>query len=155
MNQITWQGKLRQMRGELKREWGKFTHNDRRRFEGELDRMLGQMQQQYGYTRERALNELERYWQDYAKVGQAAVAATLGLQRRKSHARKLPWFGLIVGIVTVLFVVTKLRRPNHSAPARTSSQKKRDEAIRQERERDRVDEQSWESFPASDPPASW
>lgn len=59
MNQITWQGKLRQLRGEFKREVGKLTHNDRQRIEGELDRMLGQMQQKYGYTRERAWQELE------------------------------------------------------------------------------------------------
>lgn len=156
MNQIAWQGKLRQMRGEFKREWGKFTGNDRRRYEGELDRILGQMQQQYGYTRERAWNELEHYWQDYAKVGQAAVNATLkGFQRRKSPTHQIPWAGLVIGMLAFLFVIAKLRWPTQAAPELTPTEKKRKESIRQEKERDLVDEQSWESFPASDPPASW
>ena len=42
-----------------------------------------------------------------------------------------------------------------SAPVLTAEEKKRKESIRREKERDKVDEQSWESFPASDPPASW
>lgn len=156
MNQITWQGKLRQLRGELKREWGKFTGNDRRRFEGEFDRILGQMQQQYGYTREHAWHELERHWHDYAKVGQAAVNATINrFPQRKARTRQFPWVGLVLGTLAVLFVGTKLLAPTLTTPVLSPSEKKRKESIRQEKERDLVDEQSWESFPASDPPASW
>jgi len=156
MNQITWQGRLRQLRGEFKREWGKFTNNDRQRFEGELDRFLGQMQQRYGYTREHAWNELDRYWRGYGKAGQAAVNATLrGFQGRKSSERRIPWFALVGGALLFLTIISRLRQPAATPQRRSSSEKKRQEALRQESERDLVDEQSWESFPASDPPATW
>jgi len=155
MNQSTWQGKLRQLRGEFKREWGKFSHNDRQRLEGELDRMLGQLQQQYGYTRERAWSELERYWQDYGKTTKAAVDSALGRKKKSaSLMRRIPWVTVmvVVGLVVVIMQKPWVQR---SAPALTAEEKKRKESIRREKERDRVDEQSWESFPASDPPASW
>ncbi|MEZ4732789.1 MAG: CsbD family protein [Caldilineaceae bacterium] len=156
MNQITWQGKLRQLRGEFKREWGKFTNNDRQRFEGELDRFLGQVQQRYGYTSERAWNELDRYWRGYGKAGQAAVNATLkGFQGQKSSERRIPWFALAGGALVLWTIISQLRQPAAPSPGHSTSEQKRQESLRQERERDLVDEQSWESFPASDPPASW
>jgi len=155
MNQSTWQGKLRQIRGEVKREWGKFTHNDRSRIEGEFDRLLGQMQQQYGYTRERALNELERYWQDYGKPVQEAVGDKLGIPKRKPLASRIPWLGVAIAVLGVVAYLAKLQLDRQAALAVTPYEKKRKESIRQENERDLVDEQSWESFPASDPPASW
>lgn len=155
MNQSTWQGKLRQWRGEVKREWGKFNHNDRQRLEGELDRILGQLQQQYGYTRERAWNEVERYWQDYGKTTKAAVNAALGRKKKsKSFVRRVPWITLLF-VVGLAIVLMQKRWSQQSVPALTAEEKKRKESIRREKERDRVDEQSWESFPASDPPASW
>lgn len=154
MNQITWQGKIRQLRGEFKREWGKFTHNDRRRIEGEFDRMVGQMQQNYGYSRERALHELEHYWQAYGKPMQSAVQGSLH-KDKKAAARSMPWVTLAIGLLGLLLVVTQLRKINQPKPELSHDEKKRQESIRQEKERDYVDEQSWESFPASDPPASW
>jgi uncharacterized protein YjbJ (UPF0337 family) len=161
MNQITWQGKLRQLRGEFKREVGKLTHNDRQRIEGELDRMLGQMQQKYGYTRERAWQELERYWRDYGQLTQAAISATVGVGKKpKPLLRRIPWVTVAFALIAFVVVVAQLRWPGHTvaelrSPALSPTEKKRKESIRQEKERDLVDEQSWESFPASDPPASW
>lgn len=154
MNQITWQGKLRQLRGEFKREWGKFTQNDRRRIEGEFDRIIGQMQQNYGYSRERAWHELERYWQDYGKPMRSAVQRTWRRNRQRK-AQSIPWTTLAIGLIGFLLVVAQLRRSERAKPALSPEEQKRQESIRQEKERDYVDEQSWESFPASDPPASW
>ncbi len=155
MNQIAWQGKIRQLRGEAKREWGKFTNNDRRRFEGEFDRMLGQMQQQYGYSRERALSEMERYWQEYGKPAQEAVSDKLGIPKRKSLASRVPWLAFALAVLGVVAYFAKMQWDSQAAQNLPPAERKRKEAIRQEKERDPVDERSWESFPASDPPASW
>lgn len=155
MNQIMWQGKVRQWRGEVKRELGKFTNNDRQRVEGELDRLVGQMQQKYGYTRERAWNELEHYWQNYSKPIQSAMNATLNRGKKPQPLyRRVPWLTFAFAVVALIVWVAQLRWPQVASEL-SAEEKRRKESIRQERERDLVDEQSWESFPASDPPASW
>ena len=169
MNQITWQGKLRQLRGEFKREWGKFTHNERQRMEGEFDRIIGQMQQQYGYTSQRAWNELSRYWQAYGKPMRAVVGGNLSRRKQQNGllqriGQQIPWLALAFGLLGFILIVAQLRTPqggnNGQAIRRTTPRTKqgreaRQEANRQESVRDTVDEQSWQSFPASDPPASW
>lgn len=169
MNQITWQGKLRQLRGEFKRELGKFTHNDRQRIEGEFDRIISQMQQQYGYTSQRAWNELTHYWQAYSKPMRAVVNRKLGGRKQPTGlvqriGQQVPWIALAFGLIGFLLIVAQLRTPayrnNGQAAERTplksrQGREKRQEATRQETVQDAVDEQSWQSFPASDPPASW
>jgi uncharacterized protein YjbJ (UPF0337 family) len=174
MNQITWQGKLRQLRGDFKREWGKFTHNDRQRIEGELDRIIGQMQQQYGYTSQRAWNELARYWQAYSKPVRAVVNSKWGRRKQQNGllqriGQQVPWLALAFGLLGFILIVAQLRTSqegnnqegNNGQPTRATTpnanrgREARQEAKRQESVQDTVDEQSWQSFPASDPPASW
>jgi len=169
MNQISWQGKLRQLRGEFKREWGKFTHNDRQRLEGEFDRIIGQMQQQYGYSTQRAWNELTHHWKTYAKPMQRALNPKLARRKQQSSlvqriVQQVSWLALAFGLLGFLLIVAQLRNPQSQkqgqATERTKvngkpGREKRQEAFRQETVQDAVDEQSWQSFPASDPPASW
>ena len=165
MNQITWQGKLRQLRGEVKRELGKFTQNDRQRIEGEFDRIIGQMQQRYGYTSQRAWHELTRQWHDYGRPLRAALKFDGRRQRQTLPQRigqQIPWVALAFGLIGFILVVAQLRdtrlSTQQSAKPLTSTggrREKRQEAMRQETVQDAVDEQSWQSFPASDPPASW
>lgn len=169
MNQMTWQGKLRQLRGEFKREWGKFTHNDRQRIEGEFDRIVGQMQQQYGYTSQRAWNELARYWQTYSKPVRAVVGHKLGRGKQPTSlvqriGQQVPWIALAFGLIGFVLILAQLRTPQsrNNGPAMGQTplksregREKRQEAARQEVVEDTVDEKSWQSFPASDPPASW
>lgn len=165
MNQMTWQGKLRQLRGEWKREWGKFTHNDRQRMEGEFDRIIGQMQEQYGYTSQRAWHELARHWQAYNQSVRTVVGHRLGGRKQRSGmlqrvVQQVSWLALAFGVIGFVLIVAQWRTPQvHNNGQVTSkgrqSREKRQEAKRQESVQDAVDEQSWQSFPASDPPASW
>ena len=59
MNKTTVQGKLHEMRGEIKRRWGKLTDNDLDQIEGDAQKLLGKLQQHYGYAKERAQHELD------------------------------------------------------------------------------------------------
>jgi uncharacterized protein YjbJ (UPF0337 family) len=65
MNTDTFEGRWRQMRGELRSWWGKLSDNDFEKIAGRKDRLIGTLQEKYGYTREAAQQEVERRFRDY------------------------------------------------------------------------------------------
>jgi uncharacterized protein YjbJ (UPF0337 family) len=48
MNADTFKGKWSQFKGELKRQWGKFTDDDLMQIEGNYDKFKGKVQERYG-----------------------------------------------------------------------------------------------------------
>lgn len=54
-------GKWKQLRGEIRKQWGKLTDDDLDTVEGETERLVGVLQERYGYTRQRAEEELGRF----------------------------------------------------------------------------------------------
>jgi uncharacterized protein YjbJ (UPF0337 family) len=75
MNQDILSGKWKQMRGELKTWWGKLTDDDFERIGGQKDKLIGLLQERYGYTREQAEQEVERRLQEYDDKTDGAVAS--------------------------------------------------------------------------------
>src|SRR5919108_1134963 len=65
MNIDVFEGRWRQMRGELRSWWGRLSDNDLERIEGKKDRLIGMLQEKYGYTREAAQQEMDRRFRDY------------------------------------------------------------------------------------------
>ncbi len=65
MNTDVFEGKWKQIRGEAKAWWGKLTDDDLDRAAGKLEVLTGLLQEKYGYTRERAANEIEKRVTDY------------------------------------------------------------------------------------------
>jgi len=60
MNKDVLEGKWKQIRGEAKSWWGKLTDDDLDRAAGKLDVLAGLLQERYGYTRERAADEIDK-----------------------------------------------------------------------------------------------
>lgn len=60
MNRDVLEGKWKQIRGEAKSWWGKLTDDDLDRAAGKFDALSGLLQEKYGYTRERAADEIDR-----------------------------------------------------------------------------------------------
>lgn len=81
MNKTILRGKWRQMRGNLKTEWGRLTDNDRRQLDGKFDQMVGLVQERYGYTQSHAAKLLTRYLAAYGKRSgkRASTAPTMWL----------------------------------------------------------------------------
>ena len=75
MNQDILAGKWKQMRGELRTWWGKLTDDDFERIGGQKDKLIGLLQERYGYTREQAEQEVERRLQEYDDKTDGAVAS--------------------------------------------------------------------------------
>lgn len=65
MNQDTFQGRWKQLKGNVKQQWGKLTDNDIARIEGDYDEFVGLLQERYGYDRERAEREVDEFARTY------------------------------------------------------------------------------------------
>jgi len=60
MNTDIFGGKWKQMRGQAKIWWGKLTDDDLEQVDGKLDKLIGLLQEKYGYTREQAEQEIAK-----------------------------------------------------------------------------------------------
>jgi uncharacterized protein YjbJ (UPF0337 family) len=60
MNKDIVEGKWKQVRGEAKAWWGKLTDDDLDRAAGKFEVLAGMLQEKYGYTRERAEEEIDK-----------------------------------------------------------------------------------------------
>jgi len=65
MNKDVLEGKWKQIRGEAKAWWGKLTDDDLDRAAGKFDVLAGVLQEKYGYTRERAVEEIDKRVTEY------------------------------------------------------------------------------------------
>ncbi len=63
MNDDILKGKWNQLKGQVKRQWGKLTDDDLNMIEGTHDEILGLMQERYGWERNRAETE----WSDFIR----------------------------------------------------------------------------------------
>jgi len=69
MNDDTFAGQWKQMRGTLKSWWGNLSDDDFEKIGGQKDKLIGVVQEKYGYSLEQARNEIERRFKEYAGPG--------------------------------------------------------------------------------------
>jgi len=65
MNQDTFEGKWKQLRGEAHIWWGKLTDDDLQVVGGQMEKLVGVIQMRYGYTRAAAEAEVSQRFADY------------------------------------------------------------------------------------------
>ena len=61
MNEDILKGKWRQIKGEVKSRWGKLTDDDMDRVEGDAEKLIGKVQERYGYQRDEAKREVDDF----------------------------------------------------------------------------------------------
>ncbi len=59
MNQDIMQGQWKQMRGKVHEWWGKLTDDDLDQINGQREQLVGKLQERYGWTRDRAMREVD------------------------------------------------------------------------------------------------
>jgi uncharacterized protein YjbJ (UPF0337 family) len=64
MNKDIFEGKWKEMRGQIREWWGELTDDDLDQANGNAEQIVGLLQQKYGYTRERAEEEFNRRIKD-------------------------------------------------------------------------------------------
>jgi len=67
MNADVLAGKWKQVQGEVKKQWGKLTDDDLAIVEGQKDKLVGLVQERYGYAREKAQHEVDEFFQKYSE----------------------------------------------------------------------------------------
>lgn len=72
MNRDTLEGNWRQIRGEIKRRWGRLTDDDLVEIAGRREVLLGKLQELYGLARETAERELEKLRESTVDADSAA-----------------------------------------------------------------------------------
>jgi uncharacterized protein YjbJ (UPF0337 family) len=116
MNHDILAGRWKQMRGELKTWWGNLTDDDFERIGGQKDKLIGLLQEKYGYSREQAEQEVERRLQEYSDKTGRVVA------RMSARARE--------------FGATAAKKANEAAPVIGEKVKSLASAIREKAPRE-------------------
>lgn len=62
MNSDILKGNWKQFRGEIQKQWGKLTNDDMDVINGEYEKLVGRMQERYGWDRERAEREITDFF---------------------------------------------------------------------------------------------
>lgn len=75
-------GQWQQLRGTLKSWWGRLTDDDFDRIAGQKDRLIGTLQEKYGYTPDMAQREVDRRLQEYDENTLSAGQSYAGAENR-------------------------------------------------------------------------
>jgi uncharacterized protein YjbJ (UPF0337 family) len=62
MNAATFKSQWKQLKGELKSRWDKLTNEDLVQAAGDFDKFIGSIQNRYGYTKDQAERDFERWY---------------------------------------------------------------------------------------------
>jgi uncharacterized protein YjbJ (UPF0337 family) len=61
MNWEQVRGNWNQAKGELKKQWGKLTDDDFAQVNGDRDKLVGRIQERYGYAKDQAEREVKNW----------------------------------------------------------------------------------------------
>jgi len=61
MNEDILKGKWHEMKGEVKKQWGKLTDDDLKTISGEKEKLVGILQTKYGYAQDKAEDEYKAF----------------------------------------------------------------------------------------------
>jgi uncharacterized protein YjbJ (UPF0337 family) len=61
MNNDVLQGKWTQLKGEVRRQWGKLTDDDIAQIQGNSEKLVGKLQERYGYAKDQAQREYDAW----------------------------------------------------------------------------------------------
>lgn len=62
MNEDILKGQWKQVQGDVRKNFGKLTDDDMEQIGGSVDKLMGKIQERYGYTKEQAGKEWDNFW---------------------------------------------------------------------------------------------
>jgi uncharacterized protein YjbJ (UPF0337 family) len=88
MNSNVLEGRWQQLKGEIRSQWSKLTDDDIERIAGNKDKLIGALQEKYGYVWDEARQMVDRYLDEYGDFKTRAVE-TLKAVASKDKLQKL------------------------------------------------------------------
>jgi uncharacterized protein YjbJ (UPF0337 family) len=71
MNEDTLKGQWSQLKGQLRKQWGRLTDDDIDQIKGDRDILLGKLQEYYGKNRDQNERDLENWLDGYKTASRA------------------------------------------------------------------------------------
>jgi len=68
MNEDIFKGKWKELKGRVKEKWGNLTDDDVTRVEGKTEKLVGILQEKYGYSKDKAQEEYNKFMDDHKYV---------------------------------------------------------------------------------------
>ena len=65
MNKDVMEGKWKQLRGEVKKWWGQLTDDDLDTVAGNKEKLIGKLQERYGYTQVEAEQQIDDFLENW------------------------------------------------------------------------------------------
>ena len=81
MNTDVLQGKWKQMKGSAKQQFGKLTDDDLEMIAGQRDKLIGKLQERYGYAREEAQKKADEWLSSSSQSGSSPQSGQHGQQQ--------------------------------------------------------------------------
>jgi len=65
MNEDIFKGKWKELKGSVKEKWGNLTDDEVTEVEGKTEKLVGILQEKYGYSRDKAQEEYNKFMDDH------------------------------------------------------------------------------------------
>ena len=65
MNEDIFKGKWKELKGRVKEKWGNLTDDEVTEVEGKTEKLVGILQEKYGYSRDKAQEEYNKFMDDH------------------------------------------------------------------------------------------
>jgi len=72
MNPEIFKGRWNQLKGDIRTKWGKLTDDDLTQIHGQSEKMIGKLQERYGYKKEQAEKELNDFLKEHPESRRTA-----------------------------------------------------------------------------------
>lgn len=82
MNWDQMQGKWKQMKGSVRKQWGKLTDDDLEYIAGSKDQFVGRLQERYGITKEAAQHQADEWLRAQGEGHETKTTTTTTTTRR-------------------------------------------------------------------------
>ncbi|MDR3491674.1 MAG: CsbD family protein [Gammaproteobacteria bacterium] len=65
MNEDIFKGKWKELKGSVKEKWGDLTDDDVTKVEGQSEKLVGILQEKYGYSKDKAQEEYNQFMDNH------------------------------------------------------------------------------------------